>query len=273
MKILHTADIHFSREHQAEALASLTVLAETAEREKPALVVIAGDLFHNGLQNSAASGFPALLAVIQRILDVCPIAAVSGTPTHDLPGCYEVLTNLISKHAFVMLEPALPPLFLFDDGYVTTEGSTEHPFNGKPPILLILGCPEPSREWLLAASEGATAQETGEAMKTALRGILLGMGAIRAQHPDIPAIMLYHGPVEGASMQNGQVIGAGSITIGREDLALVGADAYLLGDIHLAQKLDGMNAWYPGSAYPVNWGELGTSGFNLVEIESSGGAE
>ena len=71
MKILHSADLHFHREHQEEALASPTVLAETAEREKPALVAIAGDLFHAGVQNSAASGFPRLLAVIQRILDVC----------------------------------------------------------------------------------------------------------------------------------------------------------------------------------------------------------
>src|SRR5271157_5855193 len=98
MKILHTADIHFSREHQAEAFASLTVLAETAERERPALVALAGDLFHNGLQNSSASGFPALLAVIQRVLDVCPIAAVHGTPTHDLPGCYDALTKIRGRH-------------------------------------------------------------------------------------------------------------------------------------------------------------------------------
>ena len=60
MKLLATADIHFSKEHQAEALASLTVLAETAERERPALVTISGDLFDRGLVNSTASGFPAL---------------------------------------------------------------------------------------------------------------------------------------------------------------------------------------------------------------------
>jgi len=271
MKILHTADIHFSREHQVEALASLTTLAETAEREKPAFVTISGDLFDRGAQNSTAGGFPALLAVIQRILDVCPIAAVAGTPTHDLPGCYDALMALGAEHSFVILTAGVP--YLLDEGGDVVSVTKDMEIHYSPnldykdkPRLLILGCPEPSREWLLAGKEAANARETGEAMKIALRSILLGLGAIRAQHPELPCVMLYHGPVEGASMQNGQVIGAGSITIGREDLAPVGADYYALGDIHLAQQIPGLPAYYPGSAYPVNWGELGQSGFNLVEL-------
>jgi DNA repair exonuclease SbcCD nuclease subunit len=262
MKILHSADVHFSREHQVEALASLTTLAETAERERPALVALSGDLFHNGLTNAAASGFPALLAVIQRILDVCPIAAVSGTPTHDLPGCYDALTKLHGKGGkFVMIQPGqayFAGVGIIYDSFVA-DANRE---------LLVLGCPEPTREWILAGNEGGSSEDAQQALKAGLRAILLGLGAIRAQHPDLPCVMLYHGPVEGASMQNGQTIGAGSITIGREDLALVGADYFALGDIHLAQQIPGLPAYYPGSAYPVSWGELGTSGFNLVEITS-----
>jgi exonuclease SbcC len=258
MKFLHTSDIHFSREHQTEALASLTVLAETTERERPALVAISGDLFDRGLVNSTAAGFPSLLAVIQRILDVCPIAAVRGTPTHDLPGCYDALARLHGpRGGFSMIE-AHNTVF-----HCNEQGNHD---------LLILGIPEPSREWLLAGKEGASAAETAEAMKVALRSILLGLGAIRAAHPDLPAVFLFHGPISGASFQNGQVIGAGEITIDREDLALVGADYYALGHIHLAQQIPGLPAYYPGSAYPVNWGELGQNGFNLVEIKGGGPA-
>ena len=50
--------------------------------------------------------------------------------------------------------------------------------------------------------------------------------------------MLYHGAVTGATMANGQLV-EGGISIGREDLALVGADYYALGDIHLAQQIPG----------------------------------
>ena len=78
-------------------------------------------------------------------------------------------------------------------------------------------------------------------------------------------MMLYHGAVTGATMANGQLV-EGGISIGREDLELVGADYYALGDIHLAQQIPGLPAYYPGSAYPVNWGEVDQKGFNLVEL-------
>ena len=183
--------------------------------------------------------------MIQRILEVCPIAAVQGTPTHDLTGCYAALQALKGANPFYMMQPDNPR------------------FLGG---MLVLGCPEPSREWLLAGKEGANAEETANLLRDGMRSILLGLGAIRANHPELPCVMLYHGVVEGASIQNGQVIGAGEITIGREDLALVGADYYALGHIHLAQQIPGLNAYYSGSAYPVSWGELGQNGFNLVEF-------
>lgn len=261
MKTICTADLHFDESNQVPALASITTLAETTEREKPAIVTISGDLFNRAVKNTAASGFVRLLGLIKRILDVCPIAAVYGTPSHEPAGSLEVFTAL-GAFNFVIIQPG--KAYLLDGGNLWCTDALPDQSHG---TLLVVGIPEPTREWLLAGAEGQSAQETAEAMKAALRGILLGLGAIRAQHPEIPCVMLYHGPVEGASMQNGQTIGAGSITIGREDLALVGADYYALGDIHLAQQISGMPAYYPGSAYPVNWGELGQVGFNLVEIE------
>ena len=76
MKTICTADLHFDESNQVPALASITTLAETAEREKPAIVTISGDLFNRAVKNTAASGFVTLLGLIKRILDVCPIAAV-----------------------------------------------------------------------------------------------------------------------------------------------------------------------------------------------------
>jgi exonuclease SbcC len=248
LRFLHTTDIHFDGPNQEAALASLETLAETAERERPRVVFIAGDLFNRGVQNSGASGFPALLEVIQRILDVCPIAAVTGTPTHDLPGCYEALTRLRGG------SPERNDFFLVQPGKAYGV-----------PGLLILGCPEPSKEWFLAGTNGISADESNEKVKAGMRAILLGLGALRAEHPELPCVFIYHGAIAGATMQNGQVA-EGGIAIGRDDLALVGADYYALGHIHLEQQLSGMPAYYPGPAYPVNWGEKGQVGFNLVEI-------
>ena len=95
MRFLHSADIHFRRETQEQALASLDgrwlrLRSGRSPRSwrSPAISSTAA------CRTARHRGFPRLLAVIQRILDVCPIAAVSGTPTHDLPGCYEALTKL-----------------------------------------------------------------------------------------------------------------------------------------------------------------------------------
>jgi DNA repair exonuclease SbcCD nuclease subunit/predicted nuclease with TOPRIM domain len=274
--IFHTADIHtpdarLHPEWNRKAIASLTTLAETAEARKPDLVVIAGDLYHGGIQNSAAAGFPAFIAVIRRILNVCPIAAVSGTTTHDPAGAYRALTTLKAGHPFILLDPAemSPPVaWLCEDGTVAVEiYSQEDPVGGGTNAkLMILGCPEPTREWILAGMEGAETADMAGALKDAMKRLLLGYGAIRAQYPDVPCVFLYHGAVDGASMQNGQVVGASEITIGREDLSLVGADYYALGHIHVAQQIGELPAYYAGNAYPKEWGELGTSGFNLVTI-------
>jgi DNA repair exonuclease SbcCD ATPase subunit len=236
---LHIPDKRIKPEWHAKAIASLTTLAETVEREKPALLTIPGDLWHGGIQNSDASGFPTIMDLIQRILNVCPIAAVAGTGSHDPIGAYKALTKLKAAHPFFILEPD-SPIFLGADAKLNAK-------------LMILGCPEPTREWLLAGMEGKDAAEVAEKMKASLRGILLGFGALRAQYPDIPCVFLFHGAVDGATMQNGQTVGAGEIKIGREDLQLIAGD---------------ITARYGGNAYPKEWGELGQVGFDIVDLQA-----
>lgn len=251
MRFIHFSDVHFDATTADRALASLATIAEVGEREEVNAFLLAGDLFNRGIQNSAVARLPDLLAAIGRLLDIAPVIAISGTPTHDLPGCYAPLVAM-GEHEF--------PFSLL---------SSNTPM--RLPELLVLGLPEPSKEWLLAGSNGLSAEESAARVKEELRKILLGMGAIRAQHHELPAVMLYHGAVEGATLANGQIL-EGGISIGREDLALVGADYYALGHIHLSQQIDGLPAYYAGSAFPVDWGETEQKGFNLVEIRGGGPA-
>ena len=245
MKILHFADAHFDATTADRALASLAVVAEAGAREQVSAFVLAGDLFNRGVVNSSAARLPDLLAAIGRLLDIAPVLAVSGTPTHDVAGCYAPLQVIEGrKHLFTLLSPG---------GQAVING------------CLFLGLPEPSKEWLLAGGNGLSAEESAERVKAELRKILLGMGAIRAAHPELPAVMLYHGAIEGATLANGQLL-EGGIALGREDLALVGADYYAMGHVHLAQQIPGLPAYYSGSAFPVDWGETDQKGCNLVEL-------
>ena len=257
IRFIHLADVHYDRENQDVAAKSLEAVIEAGRAHKVHFFALAGDLFNRGIANSEAGGLPRLLDLIQRMLDVAPIYAVAGTPTHDLHGCYEPFLSLGSEHdyGFYLVGPG--------EHEVDFEPSNSFP----PPCALILGCPEPGKEWFLAGSPGIGKEEADKKVIEGMRGILLGLGAKRAEHRDLPCVFLYHGGVAGASMCNGQLV-EGGITIGREDLELVGADYYALGHIHEWQQISGLPAYYTGSAYPVNWGEVTQKRFNLVEIDN-----
>ena len=104
IKIIHTADIHFSRENQEKALHSLVMLADFIHKEKIDLIIIAGDLFDRPVNNTESSGFPDLISIIQHIMMSVPIGAIIGTPTHDIPGCYEVFEKIEAKYNFKILQ-------------------------------------------------------------------------------------------------------------------------------------------------------------------------
>ena len=256
MKILHTADIHYSRDNQDPALLSLRAFYEHGKDNGVDLWVIAGDLFDRAVQNTESSGFPELVRVIQNMMNIAPVVAVQGTPTHDIAGCYDALEEINAEYSFTVLDPG-EVFFLGNDGEVGIDTAD--------PRLLILGCPEPSKEWFLK-DKSLVRDEATQAVKDGMRQLLLGMGAVRKQYADIPCLFVYHGSVEGASMCNGQTLPMGELAIGREDLALVGADYYALGHIHKAQQIPNIPAFYAGSVFPVNWGELEQKGFYEVGI-------
>lgn len=271
MKIIHFADVHYCREYKDMALASLRVLLETGKRERIDLWALPGDLFERGIQNSDRDGFGELLDIIRQMLDLAPMVCVQGTMTHDVVGCYDVLTRISALHQFILLQPGKtyrlttgedhdenPITFVHDEDTGNDSGD-----------LLILGMPEPSKAWLLAGENGIGKDEANAKIKQGLRDILLGYGAVRKNNPSIPCLMLYHGLVDGASTSTGQAL-TGDIGISRDDLSLAGADYYALGHIHKAQQIPGLPAYYAGSAYPTDWGELEQKQFNVVNIVGDG---
>ncbi|MDR1174778.1 MAG: metallophosphoesterase, partial [Treponema sp.] len=57
MKLAHIADLHCSREHAEEALASLRFFAEHIKTSPVDLVCIAGDVWDASILNTEASGY------------------------------------------------------------------------------------------------------------------------------------------------------------------------------------------------------------------------
>ena len=251
IKIFGCGDIHFSRETQEKALASLNVLRETAEREEVDLIVIAGDLFDRPVTNTESAGFPELLSVMQRMMNIAPVVAIRGTPTHDAPGCYEPFVKMNANNPFDLLTPNITYWL--------------EPLRHK---AMVFGIPEIGKEWFLKDKQLGK-EEANEEIKQGMRELLLGLGAKRKQYPDTPCILVYHGAVAGASLSASQILPAGGIQIGRDDLALVGADFTILGHIHESQDI-GSRAAYTGSAYPVDWAETTQRSFLYIEIDGAG---
>ncbi len=244
MKLLHLADLHWERESRELVEASLMVALDAAQRERIDAWALAGDMFGRSIRNSDADGFPRLVNIVQQMLEVAPILSVEGTGTHDAPGCYRIFEELKAAHRFYNLRPDQPQI---------VAGA------------LFLGLPELTKEWILAGANGLSKDEADQKVLDEVRKILLGMGAIRVEHPEIPCVLVAHVGIAGAKMQPTQ-IATGGIMLGREDLALVGFDYAALGHFHLEQQIDGLPAFYSGPAFHTDWNHLGRCGCNLVEI-------
>jgi exonuclease SbcD len=106
----------------------------------------------------------------------------------------------------------------------------------------------------------------------ALRNVLRGLGDELAEH-DGPTALLMHAMVRDSVTSTGQPLVGCDLEVGLDDLALVGADAYLLGHIHMQQhwQIGAAPCIYPGSPRRCNFGEIEPKGYVVVEWDDATG--
>jgi DNA repair exonuclease SbcCD nuclease subunit len=130
--------------------------------------------------------------------------------------------------------------------------------------LRIACLPWPSRASILAtaASREDGEQQIAEAVRDLLRGL-------RSEEPGVTTLFLGHCMVRDSRTSTGQPLVGCDVEVGLEDLALVGADAYLLGHIHLHQQWDinGAPVIYPGSPRRTAFGESEAKGYVVLTVE------
>jgi exonuclease SbcC len=254
IRIVHTADIHFSRETKSKVFESLEVIA----KEEADLMVIAGDFWDQAVRNTKSSGFPELIKMVKRLLDKFPIVAVQGTSSHDIEGSYEVLEGIAGKHWFTLLRPG-------NRYYLTASGMVTN-LDVEDNKLLIMGMPEPTTARLHSMMD--LSKEKGiQTVNETLKEMLLGYGMLRAETPDIPAIFVFHGLVGGSMVGETQVIPSGQIQIDRNDLQRIGAQAVLGGHIHKGQEIEGVIGGYSGSVFNTTRGDRDQKYYQVITIE------
>jgi len=266
MRIAHIADTHAKEEAYDLVAANVAALEHEHARAPFDLIVHPGDWWDAAMQNSARDRFNPFLALMRRLADMAPVAIIYGTPSHDIEGSLEVFEQLRARYPIVILRPGKAYYLSTATGRIYDQplGEAGALDAGQ---LLLFGLPEPSKKWLFAGQAAEGKDDSDAAVRDRLRALLLGYGAIRREHADLPCVLLYHGDIYGATTAVGHSteIGTG-IAVSRDDLAAVGADYYAFGHIHEPQEIPGIPGYYAGSGYPSGFGETHKAGANIVEI-------
>lgn len=259
IKIIHIADIHARREAMDKVLHSLFVVRQVAESNGVDLICISGDTWDQTIHASEGSGFNQTIDAIKDLAETAPVVMIYGTPSHDIEGSLDVFGKLNTRYGITVLQ-AGKPYFLDDEWKIR-----EYDLGAR---AIIFGVPEPNKKWLMPVLETKTAAEA--AVRDGLKGFFQGLGGLRKEHSEIPCLLMYHGQVAGARLQNGDTLDRGEgMRATVDDLAAVGAEYIALGDIHQPQQVGetiGLQAYYSGSAYPINFGETHDAGLNLITL-------
>jgi exonuclease SbcC len=263
MRILHLADLHFRESAYDECKASIDACIEEHRRDPFDLIAIAGDTWDGPVQNSARARFNDFIELIRSLADCAPVAMIYGTPTHDTEGSLDVFEQIESDYGVTILRPGKKH-FICRNFIACRDNQIEDD------RAILFGIPEPNKKWLLANQEATGKDEADLAVQGSMKALFLGLAGMRKQHQDLPCVLLYHGQVRGAKTATGYTADSG-IAVTRDDLAMVGADYYALGDIHLPQQIGDLPAYYPGKLYTGNWNETNYKpGANVVDTWKAG---
>lgn len=245
IKLLQAADLHVRDRDIEEIEKCLAKIVDTARDESVDLIVLCGDTFDSQDIKMDSKSARLVVKTVSEMADICPVAIISGTPTHE-GKAPEILRFARGKHP---IKVASVP-----DQWRALIGGQE---------IIITMMPQPTKQFFqTAAGIEASDREIGSAMSA----LFAGYGAKAAQHPGLTHILIYHGCISGGKASNNQAMTGRDIEINRDQLALSGASLILCGHLHLPQELPG-SIFYSGSIYATDIGEDHEHGFYIHLLE------
>ena len=278
MNIFHTADIH---DKNATVLADIVKCCEffvaQAFIEKPDLIIIAGDLFDEGVQLGSPAS-PAAIDFVYKCGNVAPTLLIRGTTSHDAEGSINALEKLKTAYPIYVTD-RLEQVGLTASGFLAQvslyrpgqEGEgIQGLADGGGDLLAVISClPSINKANLMAALSGSVTDTSREAIDL-VRDVLQGWGVINKKARDygIPTILIGHGTVTGSQLSTGQTMAGKDLEYTTGDLHLAGCDLYCLGHIHKRQSWG--NVFYSGSITRLNYGEAEEKGFYIHELSGDG---
>ena len=255
MKILQTADWHlgpFKGPVDAEGnnlryrrtIECLQEMIDVAERERPDLVVISGDIFHQEQVGPVRFSQEVLdaSAIIEELAKTAEdVIVMRGTPNHDGSGQFDVLKQILCGSDFNNIQvvdyPCVIPLIGANTDVAVLPGFDKQAFRAK--------CP------------GLSADQENDVWTGFIKDIVVGL---RAQCTAGTAILMAHYTVPGCNTESGQTSCYANFepVLPREAILSTGFDWTLLGHIHRPQKLENLpNTFYAGAINALNFNDEG----------------
>jgi DNA repair exonuclease SbcCD ATPase subunit/DNA repair exonuclease SbcCD nuclease subunit len=221
-----------------------------------------GDVYErtsNSLEREAVTRWVMSAAALM------PVVVIAGN--HDDPRDIEALGHLDTQHRVYAVTRPGPIMPVDFDGRRESYSK----------VAWVACLPWPQKAYLLAGAEQTSRAQADHDAVTALRNILRGYGDSFSQLSGTePRIFLGHCMMRGSRVGVSQppLVGA-DLELGLDDLALVGADIYALGHIHLGQEWEvtdprwtaGVPAIYPGSPSRKNFGETEDKSYVLITFD------
>lgn len=264
MKILQTADWHIGKFkgptedginlRSLDTINCLKYMVSIAKDERPDLVCISGDIFHQEQVGPERYSDEMLAAVdIIEGLSECSkfVVVMRGTPNHDGKNQFRVLTKMLEKNKKVAV--------------ITT------PQVISTPIADIACIPGFDKQEFRARFPGLSSEEENTTWTQYISDMVLGLRAQCSQDREKPSILMAHYTVPGCNMESGQTSFFSNFepVIPREAIQTADYSAVLLGHIHRPQIIDGLdNVFYSGAINAMNFNDEGQSrGFWVHEFE------
>ena len=260
MKILHLADIHARDKDIIEIERCLHYIVATAYKEKPDLIINAGDTFDSQHIKADSISAKLIFRIFKDLADIAPVAVLIGTPFHDGQTA-EILSYI--KARYPVWVSAKPEQLYLAEGDLNIDPSELDAPVQAPVEAVISMAPAPTKQYFNTNSDikGSDAEIAVEMSK-----IFAGFAAQAEAYKIVPHILVGHWNTTGSLISETQTLTGVDIEISRDQMALTNADLVALGHIHKPQKLE-PNIFYSGSIYRTNWGETEDKGFYIHELK------
>lgn len=271
MKIVHSADWHWSEQKLDKCSQSVAFIIDQLAAIRPFAHVIAGDYWDRRQVLSGSSAALPAIEAMKRVASISPVVMILGNNAHDATGSLEIFRDLRTKFPVYVSEYPTSVALCADgnsnihfESCLQSDGSAAHIESAKAIFHLL---PYPTKSFLLADKSAASVEESNLVIKEALKKLLMGFAAVGCEF-SCPKILIAHCNVTGALVSSGQTLIGQDVAVSKFDLELARADYYALGHIHVNQEIT-PSMWYSGSIYHNNFGESERKYFNIVTLNQS----